>query len=48
MEGFVHDVQSVHADAHSSVIARLSETELLRDGVFITAVCRCGPLPLAR
>jgi len=31
-----------------SVIARLSETELLRDGVFITAVCRCGPLPLAR
>ena len=31
-----------------SVIARLYETELLRDGVFITAVCRCGPLPLAR
>jgi len=31
-----------------SVIARLYETELLRDGVVTAAVCRCAPLSLAR
>ena len=47
--GFLHSMSSRCMLMRTpSVIARLSETELLRDGVFITAVCRCGPLPLAR